>query len=128
MKRIRQHLQKKLNDLQVDLTVDQWVILDRLNKQNGLSQQELADGTYKDQPTVTRIIDLLCQKGYTVRETDPTDRRKFKILLTPKGHEVIATALPVVLAVRQQGWQGLSDEDYTNLLRILDTIYLNYQE
>ncbi len=127
IKRIRQAFQKQLNANDADITVDQWVILDKLQKHDGLSQNEIADSTFKDAPTVTRIIDLLCKKGLTLRKMDENDRRRFKIYLTEEGHERIRKVMPVVTDLRRQGWQSLTDEDYTTLIRILDTIYKNYE-
>ena len=91
-----------------------------------MSQNELAECTYKDAPTVTRIIDILCKKELTKRVMDPNDRRRFKIMLTQEGKTVIEKALPEVYAIRKQGWQGLEDNDYEHLMRILDTIYKNF--
>jgi len=126
IKKIRQNLQKRFADKGVGITVDQWVILDQLNINEGMSQNELAECTYKDAPTVTRIIDILCKKKLTQRVMDPDDRRRFKIMLTQEGKEVIEKALPEVYAVRKQGWEGLEDKDYEHLMRILDAIYKNF--
>ena len=126
IKKIRQNLQKRFVDKGVDITVDQWVILDQLNTRDGMSQNELAECTYKDAPTVTRIIDILCKKELTQRVMDPNDRRRFKIMLTQEGKAVIEKALPEVYAIRKQGWEGLEDQDYEHLMRILDTIYKNF--
>ncbi|MBX2844414.1 MAG: MarR family transcriptional regulator [Flammeovirgaceae bacterium] len=127
MKKIRQNLQRKLNEMDAGITVDQWVVLDELQQKNGLSQNEIADCTFKDAPTVTRIIDLLCKKGLTERSMDENDRRRFKIMLTEEGKAKVKEVLPVVIDVRQQGWDGLGEEDHHNLIRILDTIFENYQ-
>ncbi|WP_026210368.1 MarR family winged helix-turn-helix transcriptional regulator [Flexithrix dorotheae] len=127
MKKIRQNLQRKLNEIDAGITVDQWVILDELQQKNGLSQNEIADSTFKDAPTVTRIIDLLCKKGLTERVMDENDRRRFKILLTQEGKSKVNEVLPVVMEVRKQGWNGLGEEDHQNLIRILDTIFENYK-
>ena len=126
IKKIRQNLQRRFVEAGLDITVDQWVILDQLNNRNGLSQNELAECTYKDAPTVTRIIDLLCKKGYTTRVMDTSDRRRFQIMLTEKGHEIIDKALPEVYTIRKIGWDGLTDSDYKNLMYILDKIYHNF--
>ena len=59
IKKIRSSLQKRLNESGIDLTVDQWVLVDHISRDEGISQNALAEITYKDPPTVTRIIDLL---------------------------------------------------------------------
>ncbi len=123
----------KLNYLQafksvgVDLTPEQWVIIDSLYENNGLSQTELANGSFKNAPTVSRIIDLLCKKGFTERQRFDNDRRRYKIFLTDKGKEVFEKVHPLVKDLRIQGWKGLSEEDYQSFLRIMNQIYKNYE-
>jgi DNA-binding MarR family transcriptional regulator len=127
IKKIRQGLQKKLDDNNVELTVDQWVLLDHIYRfeAKGLSQNELAEMTVKDAPTVTRIIDLLVKKGLTERTMAENDRRKFNITLTNAGRDKFNEAYPIVAEVRRKGWGDLNDEDYQTFVRILDSIYSN---
>jgi len=125
-KKVRQYFQKSLLAHNTGITVDQWIILDRLNRNDGLSQSEIADMTLKDAPTVTRIIDLLCKKELVERIQDNGDRRRLNINLTPKGKKKVEEVSPIVLEMREKGWQNLSDEDYTTMIRILDTIYTNF--
>ncbi len=127
MKKIRQTLQKKLIEKNFDITVDQWVILDHLMKTDGISQQELGDLTFKDAPTITRIIDLIVKKGLVARETSKTDRRKFSILLTDAGRDVYGQVLPVVESLRSAGWMHLSENDFSELMRILRTVFVNME-
>ena len=127
IKKIRNALQKQFSDAGFDLTVDQWVIIDHLYRNPGISQNTLSEMTTKDAPTVTRIIDLLSQKGLTERRTD-TDRRKFLVYLTEAGEAKYGEVLPVVSAMRRKGWGALSDDDYQQFVRIMDSIYTNVSE
>ena len=72
-----------------------------------------------------RILDILVKKGLVERQMDENDRRRFNLLLTAAGLQKYETAFPVVLQVRRLGWAGLSDADFDQLVRILDTIYQN---
>ncbi len=127
IKKIRQGLQKKLDDKNVDLTVDQWVLLDHIfrHEADGVSQNELAEMTVKDAPTVTRIIDLLVKKGLAERKMAENDRRKFNITLTDAGRSKFHEVFPIVAEVRRKGWGNLNDDDYQTFVRILDSIYTN---
>jgi DNA-binding MarR family transcriptional regulator len=127
-KRIKQALQKRFNTANIDITVDQWVILDCLNKTDGVSQNKLADDTFKDAPTVTRILDLLTKKELIERKADDSDRRKYRIYLTTKGREMIDMMLPIVMDLRHQGGSRLSPSDFQHLIRILGTIFDNFGE
>lgn len=125
IKKIRNSLQRKLDEAGLDLTVDQWVLIDHVQRNPGISQTVLAEMTVKDTPTVTRMLDLLIKKQLTERRSDPTDRRKFSIHLTPAGEAVFHRALPIVVDVRRRGWGDMSDADYQNFTRILDSIHRN---
>jgi DNA-binding MarR family transcriptional regulator len=127
IKKIRQGLQKKLDDHNIGLTVDQWVLLDHIFRfeANGISQNELAEMTVKDAPTVTRIIDLLVKKGLAERTMAENDRRKFNITLTDAGRSKFDEAYPIVAEVRRKGWGELNEDDYQTFVRILDSIYNN---
>ncbi|GAA4466139.1 hypothetical protein GCM10023189_47810 [Nibrella saemangeumensis] len=126
IKRIRNALQKRFNEADVDLTVDQWVLIDHLYRNPGISQNVLADMTTKDAPTVTRIIDLLCKKGLTERRMADNDRRKFLIFLTLEGKHKYHEVLPLVVEIRRKGWGSLSEDDYQHFVRIMDSIYNNF--
>jgi len=125
-KKVRQYFQKALQANKTGITVDQWIILDRLHRKDGISQNEVAEMTLKDAPTVTRIIDLLCKKKLVERTQDSGDRRRLKLNLTSKGKQKVKEVLPIVQEMREKGWQNLSDEDYSTMIRILDTIYVNF--
>lgn len=124
-KRMKQSFKRMLKEHKVGVTVDQWVILQLLDRRDGLSQFEIAHETYKDAPTVTRIIDLLCKKGLTKRTADVTDRRKFNIYLTTKGNEKVVEINPIVKAFRKIGWRGLDGEAINQMMHTLDRIYHN---
>lgn len=124
-KKLKQTLQSVFNHLKVDLTADQWVILHQLHQHGALSQSQLGDKTYKDAPTVTRIIDLLEKKSYIVRKQDKEDRRKFMIELTPQGKKDIDRLIPYVIEFRKLGWNGLTDKELKQLQSILEKINSN---
>lgn len=128
IKKIRSALQKKLNERGIDLTVDQWVLVDHISRDEGISQNVLAEVTYKDPPTVTRIIDLLERKGFVERRMAAGDRRKFNIFMTDEGAKIRELAFPVVAEIRRKGWGELSETDYQQFVRIMDSIYNNFSD
>jgi DNA-binding MarR family transcriptional regulator len=124
-RRIKQYAQRRFNAENFEVTVDQWLVLRNLHQHNDLNQSELAELLGKDNPTMTRIIDLLCKKGLTERHTHPGDRRSFKVHLTEQGKQKVADWSSKMTEIRMKAWENLTEEDYTHLKRILDTIYKN---
>jgi DNA-binding MarR family transcriptional regulator len=103
-------------------------LLDSLYQADGISQNELANGSFKNAPTVSRIVDLLCKKGLTERKRFETDKRRYKVYLTNKGKDTYIKTKPVVVKLRKKGWKNLSDEDYDFFLRIMNQIFKNFEE
>lgn len=110
----------------IDLTPEQWVLLDSLLSKNGVSQTELASKSYKNAPTVSRIIDVLERKGYVERQRFENDRRRYKIFLTSLGRDTAERALPIAVDLREQGWKGLSDDQYDVFIEMIETVFKNY--
>jgi len=65
------------------MTRAQWVILARLSRQPGLSQNELAGVCEVEPITVGRLIDRLEARGLVERRFDPKDRRVRRLHLLP---------------------------------------------
>lgn len=124
-RRVKQYAQQRFNELGFNITVDQWVVLKHLHEKKEMKQNELAELLFKDNPTLTRIIDLLCEKGLTVRNANPDDRRSFKVSLTREGIKKVEQLNPKIKNIRFQAWDGLTERDFNQFKKILNTIYEN---
>lgn len=125
IKKIRNSLQRSFQRAGLNLTFDQWVLLDNIYRDQGISQNGLAEVTFKDPPTVTRIVDLLEKKDLVKRISVASDRRKFNLFLTENGEELHERALPIVVNMKACGWENLSEDDYRNFVRMIDVIFEN---
>ena len=56
---IARRLQKKFKRMALNITIEQWSVLYHLWKQDGISQQELCNATFRDKPSITRLVDNL---------------------------------------------------------------------
>ena len=124
-KRMKQVCQQLLKENDINITVDQWVVMQELNKTNGQVQISLANNTFKDAPTITRIIDLLCQKGYVERVSNPNDRRRFQIFLTDSGKDLIRLVEPIIMDFRKKAYEGLDSNQLNILKESLNHIFEN---
>ena len=66
----------------ISLTKEQWTILGVLWKNEGCTQQTLADQTSTDKPGITRLIDHLEKENLVERHPDANDKRLKLIFLT----------------------------------------------
>lgn len=60
-------------------------VLGRLRREGPLSMQSLADGEHVRPPSMSRLVDRLCELGYVARSAHPTDRRSVLVTLTDAG-------------------------------------------
>lgn len=127
-RRVKQYAQQQFSSGSFDVTVDQWLVLKNLDDDRYLKQTELAELTGKDNPTLTRIIDLLCKKGLTERVVHKTDRRSFTVHLTEEGKSKLQEITPQVDNIRMKAWENLTEQDYEQLKRILNKIYQNLED
>lgn len=124
-RRVKQYAQNKFKEGEFDVTVDQWLILKNLAENEVLSQTALASLVFKDHPTLTRIVDILCKKGYIERVPHPRDRRSFQLHLTREGEQKVSSLRPQVAQIREKAWNNLDQRDFEEFKRILNTIYSN---
>lgn len=124
-RRVKQYAQAIFATKGFDITLDQWMVLKNLHEFEDLSQKELAERCGKDQPTLTRIVDLLAKKELAERRVHPTDRRSFIVHLTEQGLRKVKELSPKVREIRTKAWENLDEDDFEQLERILNNIYKN---
>lgn len=125
IKEYRRISQKNISQIVSDITVDQCLILIILSKEENISQKEIAALIFKDNASITRIIELMVKKDYLKREINGLDRRKFKLEITEKGKKTIDLLSPVIKKNRQTALEGLSPEEIEMLDQLLNKIISN---
>lgn len=125
IKEYRKISQKNIEKVVSDITVDQCLVLIILNENNNVSQIEIAKLIFKDNASITRIIELMVKKDYLTRETNSLDKRKTKLEITDKGKKTIELLTPVIHLNRKTALDGLSFEEINMLDKILDKIITN---
>lgn len=124
-RRVKQYAQASFAKKDFDITIDQWTVLKALYKEDPMTHKDIAEKTGKDQPTLTRIVDIIIKKELVERIEHPNDRRCLLVQLTPTGKEKVKMLSPEIAAIRMKAWEHLSEEDFKNFTRILNTIYDN---
>jgi MarR family transcriptional regulator, transcriptional regulator for hemolysin len=95
-----------------DITPEQWTVLKRLSENDGINQKELAIKAEKDQPTVTRILDILERKELIIKKKNKDDRRSFILFITDKGIAVKEELSPIIEKIWEEKiLTGISEED-----------------
>lgn len=119
-------LMQNFKNHQINLTPEQWSVLAVLWENDGCSQQFLANETYRDKPSITRLIDNLEKENLVKRMPDSNDRRMNNIYITQEGikikekvmmvvHQTIEIALKDIAVDRIQNLRETSQFIYENL-------------
>lgn len=117
---IRRYVSEILARDDSGITIDQWGALKILHEcHDSLSNGDLSRRMLKDQPTVTRIVDILVRENLVQRVSDTKDRRRLRIRLTAAGRHKITNIGPLVQNIRADLSSGMTDTDRQALLRIL---------
>ena len=109
----------------IDLTPEQFLLVDMLWNHGDLKQQQLADGMQKDKNSITKLTDALEQKGLVVRQQNPADRRSNTIVLTQKGHDLKDAGKAVGVAMLDKMLEGLTEEEIQSFLGLMKKISVN---
>ncbi|TPG38420.1 MarR family transcriptional regulator [Flavobacterium pectinovorum] len=108
-----------------DITVDQGLVLIILSENQNIAQNELANLVFKDNASITRIIELMVKKEYITRTIHAEDRRKFNLEITEKGLKTLELIQPVIKTNRQTALEGLSMQEIDLLDKTLNKIITN---
>ena len=108
-----------------DVTPEQWAVLIRLWEQDGRTQNELAADTFRDRPTMSRILDVMENAGIVERRSDETDRRARCIHLTKKGRELKKKLVPVVERIVQRMVAGIPEDELVTTRSALRRMFEN---
>lgn len=125
IKEYRKISQKNIKKIVNDITVDQCLLLIMINQNSDYSQKEIAELIFKDNTSITRIIELMVKKEYLTRTINEVDRRKFNLEITEKGKKTIELLTPVIHKNRQIALEGLSENEIELLDKILTKIISN---
>ena len=120
--RIKKCFFDKLQQNGINITPEQFLVLDILWKEQSLSQQKIADIIQKDKNSVTKIIDSLEKKNLVRRVVDKNDRRINKIELTDEAFALEKITTEVAINFMNDAVKGIDNKDldtFVNVMRLL---------
>lgn len=109
----------------LSLTLPQCKALLHLETNEGVSQKRLSELTELDPMTLVRILDRMESDGWVQRRFDPSDRRAHTLWLTPRAKPVLDHIAHVIAETRAETLQGLSNEERTSLIELLERVHAN---
>ena len=102
----------------LDLTPHHFWMLLVIAKAAPLSLGELARAMWMDNPTISRMVQQMTQRGYLVVGPDPNHGRRIRIRLTPEGATLCEKLAGIAEGLREEAEKGMTPEE-TGALRDL---------
>jgi DNA-binding MarR family transcriptional regulator len=127
IKEYRKFAQQNISETIPEMTIDQGLVLLFLNKYPEMTQKEIAELVFKDNASMTRMINTMVKKNFIKRSMNDSDRRRYKLEITTKGKEVLETLPPIIHHNRNSSLKGISKNELEQLQDILNKIRLNCQ-
>ncbi|MEL6810342.1 MAG: MarR family transcriptional regulator [Bacteroidota bacterium] len=125
IKEYRKFALKNISASIPDMTIDQSMVLIFLKEHPELTQKEIAELVFKDNASMTRMINTMVEKKYLKRSINNDDRRRFKLALTAKAEEVLEKLPPIINRNRAASLSGINKEEIHQLKLILNKIKSN---
>lgn len=118
---------KCFQELEVDLTIEQWVILHKIARSSGgAAQSDIAKTNFRNRATTSRIISLLERKNLIIKSRFPGDKKRYKLDLTDLGQEIFDKTMPHTALLRKQSINGLTLAEFNCFIEVLEKIKNNY--
>lgn len=125
IKSYRMYAMKKIRKNGYKITIDQWLIMKSILETPEITQQELAKNVFKDNASVTRIIELMVKSSYLTREIDSNDRRKSILTVTEEGIDIIDKVQDLIFENRKHALSNITTEELDILDKVLKKIINN---
>lgn len=123
---IRRYSQERFVEAGFDITVDQWLVLKKINDTERITQIELAEALFKDRASITRILGLLQDKKL-VNKTEGADKRSNELSLTSAGKKFMEQAVTIVKSTRKKGIEMFDEKEIAQLQSSLQKIINNLE-
>ncbi|SRR5579871_6518783 len=106
-----------------DLSPSQFNILNVLHHQSeGCTQSELSRELITHRSNVTGLVDRLEERGLVCRRDSATDRRAWRVALTPKGRELLEEILPEYYGEAERLWGNIPASQASKLASELSAL------
>ncbi len=117
--KLKQYTASVLKSQGIDLTPEQFLLVDILWNQGSMSQQKMADTLMKDKNSITKLVDALEKKKYVRREQDPDDRRSNLLCLSESAESLKCQAKEVGISAVDRIIDGIDESELNVFLDVL---------
>lgn len=107
------------------ITALQWRLISYLKRHEGIRQGPLAELIEVEPITLSRMVDRLEDAGLIERRADPTDRRAWRLHLTPRAAGLMSNARDLTETLTEEATEGLSAAELDQLVTLVERVRAN---
>ena len=122
---LARRLQKYFREAGLEITVEQWSVLVHLWKEDGVNQQELCNKTFRDKPSITRLVDNLEKLKLVKRVPSKDDRRINLIYLTKEALHLQEKTMALANKTLNEALEGVTNGQIEIAKEVLQKVYDN---
>jgi DNA-binding MarR family transcriptional regulator len=122
---VARRLQKNFRLAGLEITIEQWSVLYHLWKQDALSQQELCNRTFRDKPSITRLIDNLEKQKLVKRMPSKDDRRINLVCLTESAKLLQDKTIELANQTMDDALIGVGKNEIEIVKQVFQKVYDN---
>lgn len=122
---IARRLQRNFKNSNIEISAEQWSILYQLWDKEGVSQREIANNTFKDKPSITRLLNNLEKLNLVVRIPHQTDKRTNLIYLTQKGKSLKKSSMEEADKTIKEALENVDEENIQICYNTLQKVFTN---
>ena len=122
---VARRLQKNFRLAGLEITIEQWSVLYHLWKQDGLSQQELCNRTFRDKPSITRLLDNLEKQKLVKRMPSKDDRRINLVCLTEPAKLLQDKTIELANQTMDEARVGVGKNEIEIVKQVFQKVYDN---
>jgi len=122
---IARRMQKNFRAAGLEITIEQWSVLYHLWKEDGLNQQQLCEKTFRDKPSITRLIDNLVKLCLVERKVSETDKRVNYIFLSNIAKNLQDQTIEIANQTMDEALTGITKSEIETVKNVLQKVYDN---
>ena len=123
--KLKKHLAEVFKKNGVNLTAEQYLVMDTLWNEGTLTQQAIAFIIQKDKNSVTQFIDNLEKKGLVTRSVSQEDCRVNNIVVTEEGMALKDSTKQLAIDTMNKALAGIPEEDVLTFVDVLKKVCSN---
>lgn len=126
--RLKKYLSEVFKKNNVNLTAEQYLVMDTLWNEGTLTQQAISFIIQKDKNSVTQFIDNLEKKGLVTRLVSKEDRRVNNIVVTEAGMALKDSTKQLAIDTMNKVLEGVPESDVLTFVSVLKQLCSNISD